>query len=154
MFVLIETLHGEGSDEVVASSLDCLLVLMGLRPALSFASSPHHNAHDSSALSQEGNDNENSKDKQVEGNLFRVVCAYLTRGGLIKRKALHVLAALVSHQQFILGDSEAQFLITEVIRPEVVERSEFTASALKLMYNIMGKHIHLVSIYNLIDLIT
>lgn len=154
----METLHGEGSDEVVAMSLDCLLVLMNLRPALSFSASAsnndmtnsdHHHHHNDS------NNNSNSnKNTHVQSNLFRIVCSYLTRGGVIKRKALHVLAALVSHQQFALGETEAQFLITKVIRPEVVERSEFTASALKVMYNIMGRHIHLVSIYNLIDLIT
>lgn len=124
---VLTTLEGEGSDHVVAYALDSVMALISLRPAL---------------------------DVGKEGmKLLDTVMVYLDRGGAIKQRALRVAAGIVAHHQFELPTDNAKELLG-MIRGEMLERSEHLPMALSLLYSILGKHVQLAEVYDMIDLLT
>lgn len=127
LVVVLTALEGEGSDAVVAHALDAVLALISLRPPLNL-----------------GKENE---------RLLQTVSMYFDRGGPIKQRAMRVCAGIIAHQRFSLTNEEAKRMV-QLIRGEVVDRSDHLAMALSLLYSIMGKHVVLVEIYDLIDLLT
>ncbi|EKF32307.1 hypothetical protein MOQ_003845 [Trypanosoma cruzi marinkellei] len=126
--VVLTTLQGEGSDAVVGNALDCMLALVSLRPPLHAVGALHT-------------------------TLYDTVTAFFERGGAIKQRAMRVAAAVVAHQRFILTEEKATQLL-QLCRTELVDRNEFLPMALSLFHAVLGKHIHVVEVYDLIGVVT
>ncbi|RNF20173.1 hypothetical protein TcG_03864 [Trypanosoma cruzi] len=126
--VVLTTLQGEGSDAVVGHALDCMLALVSLRPPLHAVGTLHT-------------------------TLYDTVTAFFERGGAIKQRAMRVAAAMVAHQRFILTEEKAAQLL-QLCRAELVDRNEFLPMTLSLFHAVLGKHIHVVEVYDLIGVVT
>ncbi|KAG5466651.1 hypothetical protein LSCM1_00820 [Leishmania martiniquensis] len=126
--VVLTCLQGEGSDAVVANALDCLLALVSLRPPLDAVSG-------------------------LQKELFETVTSFIERGFVIKQRAIRLTAAMVAHQKYVVSEANAVQLV-KLVRSEVMERNEYMSVALGLLYAILGKHVHIAEIYDLMDIIT
>ncbi|RNF26802.1 uncharacterized protein Tco025E_00958 [Trypanosoma conorhini] len=126
--VVLTTLQGEGSDAVVGHALDCMLALVSLRPPLQAVGTLHT-------------------------TLYETVTAFFERGGAIKQRAMRVAAAVVAHQRFALTEEHAAQLV-RLCRAELVDRNEFLPMALALFHAVLGKHVHVVEVYELIGVVT
>ncbi|EPY34938.1 hypothetical protein AGDE_07698 [Angomonas deanei] len=125
---VLQTLKGEGSDAVVAMALDSLLALASLRPSLESV-------------------------KSLGEDLFLTVLIFFERGGHIKQRAMRVCASVLSHSGFELSDDLAKRLVL-LCRAEIVQRSTFLPVSLSLLYAVLGRHIMITEIYEMIDLVT
>ncbi|RNF02832.1 hypothetical protein TraAM80_06125 [Trypanosoma rangeli] len=126
--IVLTTLQGEGSDAVVGHALDCMLALVSLRPPLQAVGTLHT-------------------------ALYDTVTAFFERGGAIKQRAMRVAAAVVAHQRFVLAEEQASQLL-RLCRAELVDRGEYLPMALALFHAVLGKHIHVVEVYELIGVVT
>ncbi|ESL10053.1 hypothetical protein TRSC58_02219 [Trypanosoma rangeli SC58] len=126
--IVLTTLQGEGSDAVVGHALDCMLALVSLRPPLQAVGTLHT-------------------------ALYDTVTAFFERGGAIKQRAMRVAAAVVAHQRFVLAEEQASQLL-RMCRAELVDRSECLPMALALLHAVLGKHIHVIEVYELIGVVT
>lgn len=125
--VVLTTLEGEGSDGVISHALDSVLALVSLRPPLELGSEA--------------------------GELLKLIVMYFERGGPIKQRALRLCAGILSHQRFTLSLEDAKQMVL-LVRAEVLDRTEFLSMSLSLLYAILGKHVELEEIYDLVDLLT
>lgn len=125
---VLTCLQGEGSDAVVANALDCLLALVSLRPPLNAVNG-------------------------LQRELFETVTSFIERGSVIKQRAIRLTAAMVTHQKYVVSDANATQLV-KLVRAEVMERNDFMSVSLSLLYAILGKHVHIAEIYDLMDVIT
>ncbi|CAJ1011989.1 putative Down-regulated in metastasis [Leishmania naiffi] len=125
---VLTCLQGEGSDAVVANGLDCLLALVSLRPPLDAVNG-------------------------LQKELFETVTSFIERGSVIKQRAMRLTAAMVAHQKYVVSESNAVQLV-KLVRAEVMERNEYMSVSLSLLYAILGKHVHIAEIYDLMDIIT
>ncbi|SCU71002.1 uncharacterized protein TEOVI_000258200 [Trypanosoma equiperdum] len=126
--VVLSTLHGEGSDAVIGYALDCMLTLLSLRPPLKIVGMYHT-------------------------NLYDTVTAFFERGGSVKQRAMRVAASVISHQRFTLTEAQAS-QITGLCHAELVERNRFAPMALTLFYAVLGRHVHVVEVYELMGVVT
>ncbi|KPA85934.1 hypothetical protein ABB37_00236 [Leptomonas pyrrhocoris] len=126
--VVLTCLQGEGSDAVVANALDCLLALVSLRPPLNAVN-------------------------DLQKELFETVTSFIERGSVIKQRAIRLTAAMVAHQKYVVSEANAVQLV-KLVRAEVMERNEFMSVSLSLLYAILGKHVHIAEVYDLMDVIT
>ncbi|GET92575.1 hypothetical protein, conserved [Leishmania tarentolae] len=125
---VLTCLQGEGSDAVVANALDCLLALVSLRPPLDAVNG-------------------------LQKELFETVTSFIVRGSVIKQRAIRLTAAMVAHQKYVVSESNAIQLV-KLVRSELMERNEYVSVSLSLLYAILGKHVHIAEIYDLMDIIT
>ncbi|CAG9582418.1 conserved hypothetical protein [Leishmania major strain Friedlin] len=125
---VLTCLQGEGSDAVVANALDCLLALVSLRPPLDAVNG-------------------------LQKELFETVTSFIERGSVIKQRAIRLTAAMVAHQKCVISESNAVQLV-KLVRAELMERNEYMSVCLSLLYAVLGKHVHIAEIYDLIDIIT
>ncbi|KAG5491942.1 hypothetical protein GH5_00837 [Leishmania sp. Ghana 2012 LV757] len=125
---VLTCLQGEGSDAVVANALDCLLALVSLRPPLDAVNG-------------------------LQKELFETVTSFIERGFVIKQRAIRLTAAMVAHQKYVVSEANAVQLV-KLFRAEVMERNEYMSVSLSLLYAILGKHVHIAEIYDLMDIIT
>ncbi|KAG5492486.1 hypothetical protein JKF63_01064 [Porcisia hertigi] len=125
---VLTCLQGEGSDAVIANALDCLLALVSLRPPLDAVNG-------------------------LQKELFETVTSFIERGSVIKQRAIRLTAAMVAHQKYVVSDANAAQLV-KLVRAEVMERNEYMSVSLSLLYSILGKHVHIPEIYDLMDVIT
>ncbi|KAL7710622.1 Down-regulated in metastasis/Domain of unknown function (DUF6700) [Lotmaria passim] len=125
---VLTCLQGEGSDAVVANALDCLLALVSLRPPLNAIN-------------------------DLQKELFETVTSFIERGSVIKQRAIRLTAATVAHQKYVVSEANAVQLV-KLVRKEVMERSEFMSVSLSLLYAVLGKHVHVAEIYDLMDVVT
>ncbi|AYU82865.1 hypothetical protein LdCL_350011500 [Leishmania donovani] len=125
---VLTCLQGEGSDAVVANALDCLLALVSLRPPLDAVNG-------------------------LQKELFETVTSFIERGSVIKQRAIRLTAAMVAHQKYVVSESNAVQLV-KLVRAELMERNEYMSVCLSLLYAVLGKHVHIAEIYDLMDIIT
>ncbi|KPI86342.1 hypothetical protein ABL78_4608 [Leptomonas seymouri] len=125
---VLTCLQGEGSDAVVANALDCLLALVSLRPPLNAIN-------------------------DLQKELFETVTSFIERGSVIKQRAIRLTAAMVAHQKYVVSEANTVQLV-KLVRAEVMERNEFMSVSLSLLYAVLGKHVHIAEIYDLMDVIT
>ncbi|CBZ30618.1 conserved hypothetical protein [Leishmania mexicana MHOM/GT/2001/U1103] len=125
---VLTCLQGEGSDAVVANALDCLLALVSLRPPLDAVNG-------------------------LQKELFETVTSFIERGSVIKQRAIRLTAAMVAHQKYVVSESNAVQLV-KLVRAELMERNEYMSVSLSLLYAVLGKHVHIAEVYDLMDIIT
>lgn len=125
--VVLTTLEGEGSDAVISHALDSVLALVSLRPPLDLGAEA--------------------------SQLLQLMAIYFERGGPIKQRALRLCAGIISHQHVTLSLADAKRMVL-LIRAEVLDRTEYLPMALSLLYAILGTHVELEEIYDLVDLLT